>query len=493
MSHSDCTALLCSAVTHPNPPPHCSMFRRMLYGDSGSKKKKKPSGLKPSDGYIEKYDFKGQVTVIVKDFESEVFKQLVEFIHTGSVILQARTLLGLMNAANHYGLEDLKMACIHFMERCVTTDTVCSLLTSAEKYIQYKSTKILVQKMFEFVDLNAETILGLGAFSMLPQHVVRIVLGREELHATETSKFEAALRWCVRYCEEHQELSLKQAFEPFVDVIQFYRIPAKHLMKSVKPVQVVDDGIILNALAFQADPKSVEHLQQHQRPRKSTMEFPLVTSVPRRFRRVQSSGKVLANQNGSDVVAPASNSNRSRGSSVPPVGTHIPERRDRMLSSRGEVHSLKVLDTRSESAESRTSLSTASLNSPKSPSIDSYQESFSSQGEVDSETPLQQAIMQPVSIEQTSKQPTSVAQASMQPASIEQASMQPVSVEQASMQPASVEQASMQPASVEKASMQPVSVEQAREINMQQVSTQRKLPCSALDAIVTLSSKVVEV
>lgn len=330
--------LLCCAATH-HDTPHCSVFRRMLYGDSGSKKsKKKLPIIKPSDGYIEKYDFKGQVTVIVKDFESEVFKQLIEFIHTGSVILQARMLLGLMNAANHYGLEDLKMACINFMERCVTTDTVCSLLTSAEKYIQYKSTKILVQKMFEFVDLNAETILGLGAFSLLPQHVVRIVLGREELHAAETTKFEAALRWCVRYLEEHQELTLKQAFEPFVDVIQFHGIPAKHLMKSVKPVEVVDDGIILTALAFQADPKSVEHLQQHPRPRKSTMELPLAGSAPRRFRRVQSSSKTLAAQSGSDVVAPVSSGNRMvRGGSVPPVGSHTPERRARILSSR-EIH-----------------------------------------------------------------------------------------------------------------------------------------------------------
>ena len=421
----------------------------MLYGGSGTKKnKKKLSNFKPSDGYIEKFDFKGQVTVVVKDFESEVFKQLIEFIHTGSVILQARTLLGLMNAADHYGLEDLKMACIHFMERCVTTDTVCSLLTSAERYIQYKSTKILVQKMFEFVDLNAETILGLGAFSTLPQHVVRIVLGREELHATETSKFEAALRWCVRYCEEHQEQTLKQAFEPFVDVIQFHRIPAKHLMKCVKPVDVVDDGIILTALAFQADPKSVDHLNRSQRPRKTTMDSPLFSSAPRRFRRVQSSGKTLASENGSDVVAPVSSGIRkTRGGSVPLVGSHTPERRrDRLSSSRGEVHSLKVLDTRSESAESRTSLSTISLNSPMSPSTDSYQETFSSQGEVDSETQL--------------------IPASVEPASTERTTLQPESVEQASMQ---------------------------REANMQQVGLQKMLPYSALDTVVTLSSKAVEV
>ena len=175
----------------------------MLYTDTSSvtKKQRKKQNFKPSDGYIEKYDFRGQPTVIVGDFEPEVFKLLIEYTHTGSVMLQARTLLGLMNAADHYGLEELKLACIRFMEHCITTDTVCSLLSSAEKYIQYKSTKILVQKMFEFVDQNADIILSLGAFSMLPQHVVRIVMGREELQATETIKFEAALKWSIRYTE----------------------------------------------------------------------------------------------------------------------------------------------------------------------------------------------------------------------------------------------------------------------------------------------------
>ena len=190
------------------------------------------------------------------DFEPDVFKLLIDYIHTGSVMLQARSLLGLMNAADHYGLEDLKLACIRFMEHCITVDTVCCLLASAEKYIQYKSTKILVQKMFEFVDVNAEKILSLGAFQQLPQHVVRIVLGREELQAQEVTKFNAAYRWTLRYVDDHQGVTLSEGFEPFVDVIDFAGIPAKDLMQNVRKAEVVEDGVILNALATQADPSS---------------------------------------------------------------------------------------------------------------------------------------------------------------------------------------------------------------------------------------------
>lgn len=279
----------------------------MLYTDttavvSKKVKKKQQQLYKTSEGYIEKYDFRGQPTVVVKDFEPEVFKQLVDYTHTGMVVLQARTLLGLMNAADYYGLEELKQACIRFMERCIALDSVCSLLGSAEKYIQYKSTKILVQKIFEFVDANAETVLTLSDFFCLPQHVVRIVLSREELRASETTKFEAAYNWCLNNSsEEDSDEELKQLFEPFIDKINYSLIPARLLMQRVKPSGVVDDSRILNALAFQADPSSVTSVTRGSVSGGGGVRNPhrVMTPVetsPRtggnmgRFRRVQSSG-----------------------------------------------------------------------------------------------------------------------------------------------------------------------------------------------------------
>ena len=55
--------------------------------------------------------------------------------------------LGVMNAADYYGLDELKRACSGFIQCCVTVDTVCALLATAERYIQYKCTKYLVQKV----------------------------------------------------------------------------------------------------------------------------------------------------------------------------------------------------------------------------------------------------------------------------------------------------------------------------------------------------------
>ena len=56
-------------------------------------------------------------------------------------------ILGVMNAADYYGLDELRRSCVGFVQCCINVDTVCALLASAERYIQYKCTKSLVQKV----------------------------------------------------------------------------------------------------------------------------------------------------------------------------------------------------------------------------------------------------------------------------------------------------------------------------------------------------------
>lgn len=116
-----------------------------------------------------------------------------------------------MNAADYYGLEELRRACAGFVQCCINVDTVCALLASAERYIQYKCTKSLVQKVLEFVDEHGNEVLNLGSFTLLPQHVVRLILAREELRADEFTKFQAALMWSKKYFDNNQ-VSMKDYF-----------------------------------------------------------------------------------------------------------------------------------------------------------------------------------------------------------------------------------------------------------------------------------------
>lgn len=73
-----------------------------------------------------------------------------------------------MNAADYYGLEQLRKACTGFVQCCITVDTVCALLASAERYIQYKCTKSLVHKVRLYRNLQIfENVLCKLTFSRL--------------------------------------------------------------------------------------------------------------------------------------------------------------------------------------------------------------------------------------------------------------------------------------------------------------------------------------
>lgn len=177
-----------------------------------------------------------------------------------------------MNAADYYGLEELRRACAGFVQCCINVDTVCALLASAERYIQYKCTKTLVQKVLEFVDEHGNEVLNLGSFTLLPQHVVRLILAREELRADEFTKFQAALMWSKKYYDNNpvgstqneqqkdrvtinlslfQNIDIKEILGTFLEYIQFHKIPANVLMREIHPLNLVPYAIIMNALAYQ--------------------------------------------------------------------------------------------------------------------------------------------------------------------------------------------------------------------------------------------------
>lgn len=63
-------------------------------------------------------------------------------------------------------------------------------------------------QVLEFVDEHGNEVLNLGSFTLLPDHVVRLILARDELQADEFTKFQAALMWgkYKKVCNEKNAL-----------------------------------------------------------------------------------------------------------------------------------------------------------------------------------------------------------------------------------------------------------------------------------------------
>ena len=74
------------------------------------------------------------------------------------------------------------------------------------------------------------------------------------------SNFQAALMWTKKYCDYNGQ-KMAEVLNGFLDYINFHMIPANVLMKEIHPLGIVPYHIIMNALAYQADPTSVEPIK----------------------------------------------------------------------------------------------------------------------------------------------------------------------------------------------------------------------------------------
>ncbi|GFX22721.1 serine-enriched protein [Trichonephila clavipes] len=94
-----------------------------------------------------------------------------------------------------------------------------------------KLDKYLGNIVLEFVDSHGNDVLSLGSFALLPEHVVRLILSREELQADELTKFQAAAHWSRRFCDAEPGADLREVMSNFLECIEFYKIPAGVLMR----------------------------------------------------------------------------------------------------------------------------------------------------------------------------------------------------------------------------------------------------------------------
>ncbi|XP_023340710.1 serine-enriched protein, partial [Eurytemora carolleeae] len=136
------------------------------------------------------------VTVRVDMFESDVFRQLMEFAHTGRIDLQPRTITGVICAADFYQFDDLRDGGIQFFPSCLKIDTVCMIILDSEKYSKHPLATFLMEMVLDFIDHNGNEVLQLGSIVKLEERTIRKILSRSSLNADEFIKFECALMWC---------------------------------------------------------------------------------------------------------------------------------------------------------------------------------------------------------------------------------------------------------------------------------------------------------
>ena len=117
--------------------------------------------------------------------------------------LEPDTVISTLYAAKKYFVPYLARACVNYLETSLSAKNACVLLSQSRLFDEYE----LTCRCWEVIDAQAEVALKSDGFTEIDYGTLETVLGRETLNATETSLFDAAVRWAEAEC-------IRQDLEP---------------------------------------------------------------------------------------------------------------------------------------------------------------------------------------------------------------------------------------------------------------------------------------
>lgn len=124
----------------------------------------------------------------------EAFKAILKYMYTGCMSLNEmgyECILGVIDLAEQYGLESLKLTISSYLTRIVSKESCCKLLNAANKY----NLQTLSNQLMAFMDCNATLLLTSADFQILSQDSLCALLERDSFSAQEIEIFKAVVKW----------------------------------------------------------------------------------------------------------------------------------------------------------------------------------------------------------------------------------------------------------------------------------------------------------
>lgn len=105
----------------------------------------KLSCVKPDDEVFQ------ELKIPMETFDPESFQRLMNFIHCGTLTVDASTVIGLLNAGYMFGFPEIQQACWDFALGCVIReDNLRDMLMSARRYSDQTMTQKLMSTMHQY-------------------------------------------------------------------------------------------------------------------------------------------------------------------------------------------------------------------------------------------------------------------------------------------------------------------------------------------------------
>lgn len=164
--------------------------------------------------------------VEIPDVEPTAFLNLLRYLYTDEIQLEADNVLATLYAAKKYMVSHLAQACVNFLETRLSARNACVLLSQGRLFEELH----LMQRCWQVIDAQAEEALRSEGFSDIDHQTLDSILSRETLNAREASIFKAAMRWAEAECRRQDlELTAENKRQVLDSSLYLVRIPTMNL------------------------------------------------------------------------------------------------------------------------------------------------------------------------------------------------------------------------------------------------------------------------
>lgn len=262
----------------------------------------------------------GEKEIALIDEEPDAFRNLLLFIYTDEVDVNANNVLGTLYTAKKYQITYLEKHCINYLETCLEPESAFFLLTKVSNRgknlpCDYNQLKLklsktqarmfneseLAENCLDYIDVETSTFDTEG-FLETTEDIICEILKRDTLNMPEIDLYKHIIRWAKEECKRRQQVDSNESLRRILrkNIIHLIRFPLMSTEEfaneiASKSLKVLNETEIINMFCyFTKNPKPATEFSVTPRYKSIKVEHSICrfTDVKSRWGHLGSSDKI---------------------------------------------------------------------------------------------------------------------------------------------------------------------------------------------------------
>jgi hypothetical protein len=195
----------------------------------------------------------GKKSYTIPKISYETFSDSLKFIYTGEISVNQKNVDHVIVCADTFGITSLKLVCFEFRIKSIDKDSVIpTIMKGKRKEFEYDATE-LIDLCFKYLEENTHKVIKSKTFVELDSEGVILLCKSNELVIGEADLFDGVLTWGKSESKKNSS-TLELVLKDILPLIRFPMMDVDYLEKTVKPLKLISNDDLKEAIEFQKNP-----------------------------------------------------------------------------------------------------------------------------------------------------------------------------------------------------------------------------------------------